>query len=129
MPCDAGILHGSAYDKSLSPGLRNNPSRHTESEFKISTFSFFQTNSHGAEVLYETVREYVGDLGSAAESMSGKEAVEPGSAAERVSYYVNDSGKMPLQPPLFLQVQKHLQKAFQQLPLRLPGLHLFVTVL
>ncbi len=29
--------------------------------FKISTFSFFQTNSLGAEVLYETVREYVGD--------------------------------------------------------------------
>ena len=31
--------------------------------FKISTFSFFQTNSHSAEVLYQTVREYVGDLG------------------------------------------------------------------
>lgn len=31
-------------------------------KFKISTFSFFQTNSLGAEVLYETVREYVGDL-------------------------------------------------------------------
>ncbi len=30
--------------------------------FKISVFSFFQTNSLGAEVLYETVREYVGDL-------------------------------------------------------------------
>ena len=30
--------------------------------FKISTFSFFQTNSHSAEVLYETVREYTGDL-------------------------------------------------------------------
>lgn len=28
--------------------------------FKISTFSFFQTNSLGAEVLYDTVREYVG---------------------------------------------------------------------
>lgn len=31
--------------------------------FKVSTFSFFQTNSYGAEVLYQTVREYVGDLG------------------------------------------------------------------
>lgn len=31
-------------------------------KFKISTFSFFQTNSLGAEVLYETAREYVGDL-------------------------------------------------------------------
>ena len=29
--------------------------------FKVSTFSFFQTNSYSAEVLYETVREYVGD--------------------------------------------------------------------
>lgn len=32
-------------------------------KFKISTFSFFQTNSHSAEVLYRTAREYVGDLG------------------------------------------------------------------
>lgn len=30
-------------------------------EFKISTFSFFQTNSLGAEVLYEKARSYVGD--------------------------------------------------------------------
>ncbi len=29
--------------------------------FKISPFSFFQTNSLGAEVLYNTAREYVGD--------------------------------------------------------------------
>ncbi|MDF2906743.1 MAG: hypothetical protein K0R34_2064 [Herbinix sp.] len=29
--------------------------------FKISTFSFFQTNSLGAEVLYSKVREYVGE--------------------------------------------------------------------
>ncbi len=29
--------------------------------FKISVFSFFQTNSPGAEVLYETVREYAGE--------------------------------------------------------------------
>lgn len=32
-------------------------------KFKISTFSFFQTNSHGAEVLYETAREYIGKIG------------------------------------------------------------------
>lgn len=31
-------------------------------KFKISQFSFFQTNSLGAEVLYETARGYVGDL-------------------------------------------------------------------
>ncbi len=30
--------------------------------FKISEFSFFQTNSLGAEVLYETAREFIGDL-------------------------------------------------------------------
>lgn len=30
-------------------------------QFKISPFSFFQTNSKGAEVLYEKVRQYVGE--------------------------------------------------------------------
>lgn len=30
-------------------------------EFKISTFSFFQTNSLGAEVLYRTAREFIGE--------------------------------------------------------------------
>lgn len=32
--------------------------------FKVSLFSFFQTNTCGAEVLYETAREYVGELGN-----------------------------------------------------------------
>ena len=49
----SGILHtinnSVAYEELL--GLR----------FKITPFSFFQTNSLGAEVLYETVREYIGD--------------------------------------------------------------------
>ncbi|MBQ7780957.1 MAG: class I SAM-dependent RNA methyltransferase [Lachnospiraceae bacterium] len=36
-------------------------------KFRVSTFSFFQTNSLGAEVLYSTAREYIGDL-------SGKKA-------------------------------------------------------
>lgn len=31
-------------------------------KFKISEFSFFQTNSFGAEVLYQTARDYIGDL-------------------------------------------------------------------
>jgi 23S rRNA (uracil-5-)-methyltransferase RumA len=31
-------------------------------QFKISQFSFFQTNSLGAEVLYETARQYIGEL-------------------------------------------------------------------
>jgi len=30
--------------------------------FRISPFSFFQTNSRGAELLYENVREYLGDV-------------------------------------------------------------------
>lgn len=30
--------------------------------FKITPFSFFQPNTRGAEVLYETVREYIGDI-------------------------------------------------------------------
>lgn len=49
--CD--VLYGREHFYEELLGLR----------FKISTFSFFQTNSHSAEVLYQTVREYVGDLG------------------------------------------------------------------
>lgn len=33
-------------------------------QFRISPFSFFQTNSLGAETLYETVREYVAESGN-----------------------------------------------------------------
>ncbi len=47
------ILYGQDYFYEELLGLR----------FKISTFSFFQTNSHSAEVLYETARAYVGELG------------------------------------------------------------------
>lgn len=47
------ILYGQDFFYEELLGLR----------FKISTFSFFQTNSHSAEVLYETARSYVGDLG------------------------------------------------------------------
>lgn len=47
------VLYGRDYFYEELLGLR----------FKISTFSFFQTNSHSAAVLYETAREYVGDLG------------------------------------------------------------------
>ncbi|MBQ4260216.1 MAG: 23S rRNA (uracil(1939)-C(5))-methyltransferase RlmD [Lachnospiraceae bacterium] len=46
------VLYGQEYFFEELLGLK----------FKISTFSFFQTNSHSAEVLYETVREYVGDI-------------------------------------------------------------------
>lgn len=47
------ILYGRDYFYEEILGLR----------FRISVFSFFQTNSRGAEILYETAREYVGDLG------------------------------------------------------------------
>lgn len=45
------ILYGKDYFYEELLGLK----------FKISSFSFFQTNSLGAEVLYETVRSYVGE--------------------------------------------------------------------
>lgn len=48
------LLYGKDYFYEELLGLR----------FKISVFSFFQTNSYSAEVLYETAREYVGDLGT-----------------------------------------------------------------
>jgi len=47
------ILYGRDYITEELLGLK----------FKISTFSFFQTNSLGAEVLYDTAREFIGDLG------------------------------------------------------------------
>lgn len=46
------ILYGKDYFYEELLGLK----------FKISPFSFFQTNSLGAEVLYETAREYIGKL-------------------------------------------------------------------
>lgn len=45
------ILYGQDYFYEELLGLR----------FKITPFSFFQTNSLGAEVLYETAREYIGE--------------------------------------------------------------------
>ena len=46
------LLYGKEYFYEELLGLR----------FCISQFSFFQTNSLGAEVLYETAREFIGDL-------------------------------------------------------------------
>ena len=45
------ILYGQNYFYEELLGLK----------FKITPFSFFQTNSLGAEVLYETAREYIGE--------------------------------------------------------------------
>ncbi len=46
------ILYGQDYFYEELLGLK----------FKITEFSFFQTNSLGAEVLYDTARSYIGDL-------------------------------------------------------------------
>ena len=45
------ILYGKDYFYEKIMGL----------EFKITPFSFFQPNSYGAEVLYETARQYIGE--------------------------------------------------------------------
>ena len=48
-----------------------------ELKFKISQFSFFQTNSLGAEVLYQTAREYIADYlqsGEQQKAGAGEEA-------------------------------------------------------
>ncbi len=45
------VLYGQDYFYEELLGLK----------FKISTFSFFQTNSLGAEVLYSTARDYIGE--------------------------------------------------------------------
>nr|MBQ8252614.1 23S rRNA (uracil(1939)-C(5))-methyltransferase RlmD [Lachnospiraceae bacterium] len=46
------VLYGQDYFYEELLGLK----------FKITEFSFFQTNSLGAEVLYDTARSYIGDL-------------------------------------------------------------------
>ena len=77
-------------------------------EFKISAFSFFQTNSMGAEVLYGKVREYVGEtkdkvvfdlysgtgtiaqmLAAVAKKVIGVEIVEEAVEAARVNAGIN----------------------------------------
>ncbi len=61
--CDQGteILYGQDYFYEKLLGL----------SFRISPFSFFQTNSYGAEVLYETAREFLKDAGE----ISGKPVI------------------------------------------------------
>ena len=56
------ILYGRDYFYEELLGLR----------FKISEFSFFQTNSLGAEVLYQKAREYIGDVGKGADGSPDK---------------------------------------------------------
>ena len=76
--------------------------------FKISPFSFFQTNSLGAEVLYSTARDYIGEtkdkvifdlysgtgtiaqiLAPVAQKVAGVEIVEEAVEAARVNAQLN----------------------------------------
>lgn len=68
-----GILH--TYNDAIADVVKNDTTHllwgqpsFTEEllglKFEISEFSFFQTNSLGAEVLYETARSYVGSIGN-----------------------------------------------------------------
>ncbi len=79
--------------------------------FKISPFSFFQTNTLGAEVLYDTIKEYAGDikdksildlycgtgsigitLAGQAKEVIGVEIVEEAVQAARENARINDIG-------------------------------------
>ncbi|MCR2049831.1 class I SAM-dependent RNA methyltransferase [Acetatifactor muris] len=67
--CDRmDILYGKDYFYEELLGLR----------FRISVFSFFQTNTYGAEILYETVREYVEQAGRDSGRRAGTEAEDRG---------------------------------------------------
>lgn len=66
-----GILH--IYNDSLADVVQSDETRILygkdyfyekllDLEFKVTPFSFFQPNTRGAEVLYKTVREYIGDI-------------------------------------------------------------------
>lgn len=66
------VLYGRDYIYESLLGLR----------FKISPFSFFQTNSLGAEVLYETAREYAAQ--SDTEDSSPQNTLSTGEAPEYV---------------------------------------------
>ncbi|MBE5967302.1 MAG: 23S rRNA (uracil(1939)-C(5))-methyltransferase RlmD [Lachnospiraceae bacterium] len=97
--CDRMVpLYGRDYIYEELLGLR----------FKISTFSFFQTNSLGAEILYSKVREYVGEtkdkrifdlysgtgtiaqlLASVAKKVTGVEIVEEAVEAAKINAELN----------------------------------------
>lgn len=55
-------------------------------KFKISQFSFFQTNSCGAEVLYETAREYIGGYIAAAGELADAERETAVRKSDKIVY-------------------------------------------
>ena len=55
-------------------------------KFKISLFSFFQTNSLGAEVLYETAREYIGGYIEAAGELADAEQGTEAHKSDKIVY-------------------------------------------
>lgn len=80
----AGILH--TFNDSLSDTVQNDRTECLYGQnyfyeellglrFKISPFSFFQTNSLGAEVLYDTAREYVTLAGKSGSKRNPQEGV------------------------------------------------------
>lgn len=92
------VLHGQDYFYEELLGLK----------FRITPFSFFQTNSLGAEVLYTTARDYIGDtsgktvfdlysgtgtiaqiLAPVAESVTGVEIVEEAVEAAKENAVLN----------------------------------------
>lgn len=120
LPLDAklaGILH--TQNDSLADVVKNDQTEILYGQdffyeellglkFKITPFSFFQTNSLGAEVLYDVVRKYVGDtkdkvvfdlysgtgtiaqvLADVADKVVGVEIVEEAVAAARENAVIN----------------------------------------
>ena len=112
--------------------------------FHITPFSFFQTNSAGAEVLYETVREFVGDtdgkviydlysgtgtiaqiLAPVAEQVTGVEIVEEAVEAARVNAAQNGLSNCTFIAGDVLKVVDELEKKPDLLVLDPPrdGIH------
>ncbi len=70
------ILYGKDYFYEELLGLK----------FKISQFSFFQTNSLGAEVLYQTAREYIADFLQSEEQQKAEAEEEAAGGAGKIVF-------------------------------------------
>ena len=140
----AGILH--TYNDSLADVVQNDRTEVLYGRdyfyeellglrFKISPFSFFQTNSLGAEVLYSTARDYVGDtkdrvifdlysgtgtiaqiLAPVAQKVVGVEIVEEAVEAARVNAQLNGLSNCSFIAGDVLKVVDELQDKLQDKP-------------